>query len=358
MTKWLRLSVTLALAVVIAACGGADDKAKSTTEATPQAAGATAAAPQPKGKIVVYSALDQTTIDAMKVAFEKKYPDVKVEVLGVAAAGEQSTRIRAEKDSPKADIFIGGSTEFHEPLAKDGLLLPYKSPVASQIDAKYSDPEGRFFGWYLGVLGILINTDRFKELKIAEPKTWDDLLDPAYKGKLAQANPTTTGGGYIFLADQVFRFNRDEAKAMDYMKKLDTNVGTYTQKSPDPITVVARGEFVATVNCVHDMLTEKKNGFPLKIITPPETAYEIGGVSIVKGGGNPEAARAFIDWALGPEAGKINSDNSNRISTRSDVVPPEGAVTITDVKLVNYDRDWATREKDRLLKSWQQATGK
>ena len=172
------------------------------------------------------------------------------------------------------------------------------------------------------------------------------------------SNPPTTGGGYIFLADQIFRFNRDEAKALDYMKKLDANVAQYTQKSPDAINVVAQGEFVAAVNWVHDILVQKNKGFPLKVIIPPDTAFEIGGVSIVKGGGNPEAAKAFIDWTLGPEAGKINSDNSNRISVRSDVPPPEGAVKITDVKLVNYDRDWATREKDRLLKAWQQATSR
>ena len=357
MAKWLRLCAAL-LAAAVAACGGGDDQSKTTTEATPQAAGATAAAPQVKGRLVIYSALDQTTADAMTAAFKKKYPDVDVNLLGVAAAGEQSTRIRAEKDAPKADVFIGGSTEFHEPLARDGLLLPYKSPVAKEIDEKYSDPEGRFYGWYLGVLGIVINTDRFKELKIPEPKTWDDLLDPAWKGKLAMPNPTTTGGGYIFLADQIFRFNRDEARALDYMKKLDANVGQYTQRSPDSINVVAQGEFVGAMNWVHDILTSKKKGFPLKVIIPPDTAFEIGGVSIVKGGGNPEAAKAFLDWVLGPEAGKINSDNSSRISVRGDVPAPEGAVKITDVKLVNYDRDWATREKDRLLKGWQQAVGK
>ena len=141
--KWLRMWAVLALAV-IAACGSGDDD-KETTGTTPQAAGSTAAAgaaqtPEVKGRLVIYSALDQTTIDAMTAAFKKKYPNVDLNVLGVAAAGEQATRIRAEKDSPKADIFIGGSTVFHEPLAKEGLLLPYKSPIASRIDAKYSDP--------------------------------------------------------------------------------------------------------------------------------------------------------------------------------------------------------------------------
>ncbi|MBI2761179.1 MAG: ABC transporter substrate-binding protein [Chloroflexi bacterium] len=367
MRTWHRFGAVLLLALLISACGSSDEKGK--TAASPRATGAAvattgagtgspaAAQPQVKGKLVIYNALDQATIDLLVAAFKKKYPDVDPQVVGIAAAGEVATRIRAEKDSPKADIFLGGSTEFHEPLANDGLLVSYKSPVASQIEAKYSDTEGRFYGWYLGVLGIVINTDRFKDAKVAEPKTWDDLLDPAWKGKLVLPNPPTTGGGYIFLADQIFRFARDEAKALDFMKKLDANVAQYTQRSPDAINVVAQGEFVAAVNWVHDILAQKKRGFPLKIIIPPDTAFEIGGVSIVKGS-NPDAAKAFVDFVLGAEAGKINSDSSNRISVRGDVAPPEGAVKISDVKLVNYDRDWATKEKDRLLKAWQQATGK
>ena len=368
MVRWFRAGIVIALVALIAACGGGDDTKESTgaQQATPQSAGATGAAgqaaapqaPQVRGKLTVYNALDQTTIDAMVAAFKKKYPEVSVDVLGVAAAGEVATRIRAEKDAPKADIFIGGDTAFHEGLANDGLTLAYKSPVASQIDAKYYDPEGRYYGWYIGVLGIVINTDRFKDARVAEPKTWDDLADPAWKGKLVLPNPTTTGGGYIFLADQVFRFNRDEARAMDFMKRLDANVAQYTQRSPDAINVVAQGEFVAAMNWVHDILVQKKRGFPLKVIIPPDTAYEVGGVSIIKGTGNADAAKAFLDWSLGPEAGKINSDNSNRLSVRSDVPAPEGAVKLSDVKLVDYDRDFAAKEKDRLLKSWQTATGK
>ena len=51
------------------------------------------------------------------------------------AAGELQTRIRTEKDSPKADVFIGGSSEFHSPLGTEGLLLPYTSPNAANMAA-------------------------------------------------------------------------------------------------------------------------------------------------------------------------------------------------------------------------------
>src|SRR3981189_1635392 len=189
------------------------------------------------GKVSVYSALNESTNNAFVDAFKKSYPSVQVDVLPLAAAGELQTRITTEKASPKADIFIGGSAEFHDPLGKQGLLEAYKSPNASGVDAKFKDADGMWTGWYIGIFGLAINKDRWaKEMGgKPEPSPWDDLLNTDLKGKLDFPDPVKTGGGYIFLATQVFRFNKDEAKAMDYMKKLNENIGQYVGTSPQGI---------------------------------------------------------------------------------------------------------------------------
>src|SRR5262245_9838086 len=83
------------------------------------------------GKIAVYSALNESTNNAFVAAFKKEHTAIDVELLPLAAAGELQTRIRTEKDSPKADVFIGGSSEFHDPLGKAGLLVAYQSPHAA-----------------------------------------------------------------------------------------------------------------------------------------------------------------------------------------------------------------------------------
>ena len=67
------------------------------------------------------------------------------------------------------------------------------------------------------------------------------------------------------------------------------------------------------------------------------------------------AAKAFVDWVLTKDAGQLNVSLSNRLSVRKDVPPAPGAPTLDSVKLVAYDRDWATQNKDRLIKAWQQA---
>ena len=84
-----------------------------------------------QGKIVIYAAEDEKTTNALTTQFTDE-TKIGTEVIRIPAAGTLATRIRAEKAAPKADIFIGGSGEFHEPLAAEGLVLPYRSPVVAQ----------------------------------------------------------------------------------------------------------------------------------------------------------------------------------------------------------------------------------
>ena len=314
--------------------------------------------PTASGKISVYSALNQSTNDAFFAAFKAAVPGIDVEVLPLAAAGALQTRIIAEKDSPKGDIFIGGDRAFHDVLGKQGLLEKYVSPNAAAIPADFKDPNGFWTGWYVGIFAFVYNTSRLTaELGGKKPTTWDDLLDPAWKGKIVMPSPITTGGGYIFLATQVFRFGGDEAKAIDFMKKFHVNVAQYIDSSPNAIQFVAQGQFVGAPNWSHDILTSKAQGNPIDLAIIADTGFEVGSVSIIKGGPNSKNAQVFVDWMLTPDAGALNVKLSNRVSLVPGVPPAPGAPTLETVKLVKYDGVWAADNQQRLTKLWQAAVG-
>jgi len=117
-----------------------------------------------EGKIVIYAAEDEKTLAALTKMFTEK-TGIDTEVIRIPAAGTLAARIRAEKDAPKADVFIGGSVEFHEPLAKEGLVVPYDSSVVKEakINSRFVSPENYWHGWFMGTLVILLNPDRFKK---------------------------------------------------------------------------------------------------------------------------------------------------------------------------------------------------
>lgn len=306
-------------------------------------------------QVTVYTALQESDMGPLAAAFEKA-TGVKMNYVVVGGAGQVETRIIAEAGNPQADIFLGGSSEFHADLGSKGMLVKYLSPNAKGLAKTFIDPEGYWQGWYMGVLGFVLNSERYaKELApkgIKKPATWDDALKPAWKGLLISSNPSTAGGAYIFLCNQIFRLG--EEKAWAYFKKYHQNVDHYTPNAPGPITACANGEFVLGMSWAHDIVNTKAKGYPIEVIIPKGTAFEIGSVSIIKNNGvNLENAKKLVDWLLTKEAGELNTRNSFRYSVRKDVAPPAGMPKLQQVKLVNYDRVWAAAHKEELLKKWE-----
>jgi len=367
--RWLGGGIGLAAAGILAACAPAvaptpvpppptaAQPPPPPTAVPPTAAPTVTVAPKPTGTISIYSALNQSTNDAFFAAFKAAVPTVDVQLLPLAAAGALQTRIVAEKDSPKGDIFVGGDRAFHDVLGKQGLLTKYVSPNAAAIPAAYKDPNGFWTGWYVGIFAFVHNTTRLSEVNNKKPATWDDLLDPIWKGKIVMPSPITTGGGYIFLATQVFRFGMDETKAMTFMKTFHANVAQYIDSSPNAIQFVAQGQFVGAPNWAHDILTSKSQGNPVDLDIISDTGNEVGSVSIIKGGPNTEASKAFVDWMLTKDAGALNVKLSNRVSLVPGVPPAPGAPTLDTVKMVNYDGTWASDNQKRLTQLWQTTVG-
>src|SRR5438094_9589539 len=164
--KFLKLAGVTA---VLAACGGAPSTASSSPSTAASSSSPTAAATaKPTGRISIYSALNESTNNQLFAAFTQA-TGVQVDVLPLAAAGELQTRITAEKASPKADIFVGGSSEFHDPLGKQGLLEPYKSPKASALKAEFKEASGNWTGWYTGIFGMVTNSGEMTKAGLKAP---------------------------------------------------------------------------------------------------------------------------------------------------------------------------------------------
>ncbi len=354
MKKFFCALLATAAVLSLAACGGtAGTSSAPSSEA--QSTGSKAAAGS--GKLVVYAALNESDMVTLKKRF-KEDTGIDMDYL-IFSAGDGSARVLAEKDSPQADVFVGGSMEVYEPLKKAGALETYKSPNASAISAKFADPDGTWQGWYMGVQSIIYNKDRFeKELApkgIQPPKSPDDLLNPAYKGLLVGSNPATAGGAYIFFANQIF--NRGEDNAWKYITDLNKNIDHYTKGAGDVISLVGTGEFIASYAWAHDSYKTKTQGYPIEIVIPEKTACEVGACAVVKGAHNEDNAKKFIDWLLTKEIGQLNTDMSYRYSLRSDVNPPEGLPTVDKVSLSDYDRDKAASMKDSVVKKFSEITG-
>ncbi len=313
-------------------------------------------------RIVVYSALPDLETSLINRQFTQR-TGIGVEALSIAAAGTLAARIRAEKDRPRADVFVGGSADFHAPLAREGLLAQYRSPVATEarVSPAFIDRDGYWHGWYLGILSIIVNTERWdREMaprRVPKPTTWDDLLRPEFRGQFIMPSPVTTGAGYIFVAAQIFRLGEERAWA--YLRELSRNAAHFTPTAPATITLLERGEAIVAMMWAHEAIAARQLRFqPLEVVVPPDTAFEIGAVSILRGGPNPEGARAYVDFLMTRTPQDINARYGFRYPVRADVQPPAGAPPFESVRFVRYDREWAIENQARVRERWSREIGR
>ena len=302
-------------------------------------------------ELVVYSPLHEYEISRILRAFERD-TGINTEFIRLSA-GELAARIVAEKDNPGGDVFFGGPSETHEAIIPDGVLRQYESPRAAETDASFHHPEFYWSGFYVGPMGIAINTDRWEEVMGDEdyPSTWEDLLDSRLEGEISMASPAASGTAYNIVATQFFRYDSED-EAWDYLTQLDENVPFYTSSGAAPAQHAGTGEAIIGLAFAHDVMKPMDAGFPLALSIPEQSGWEIGAVSIIDGGPNPSAAEAFVDWMLGPDSQQLHTDLSLRISTHPDVEMPPGATALEDLDLVDYDYGWAGEHRSRLVEEW------
>ena len=279
--------------------------------------------------------------------------------MSLKGSGEALAQLIAERANPKTDIWFGGTGDPHLQAAEQGLSLEYKSPSLPQLHGwaqqQASQSGFKTVGIYSGPLGFGYNTELLAKKKLAIPRTWADLLSPAYKGEIQVANPASSGTAYTMVATLVQLMGED--KAFDYMKALHKNISQYTRSGTGPIKAVARGETTVSISFVHDGPGEKMQGFPIETITPADgTGAEIGSMSIIKGARNLDAAKKFYEWALtGPAqemgaAAKQFQLPSNKAAKVDPRVPD-----FKKIKFINYDyaKYGASAERRRLIGKWE-----
>ena len=138
-----------------------------------------------------------------------------------------------------------------------------------------------------------VNAKVLKEKGVEVPTSWEALLDPKLKSQVSTAHPSTSGTAFTTLWTQVV-LRGGEDQALDYMKKMHSNVLQYTKSGTAPGQIAGRGEVAVGLVFSHDCVLYKERGMSdLEVSFPAEgTGYEIGGVAVVKNGPNTAAAKA------------------------------------------------------------------
>jgi iron(III) transport system substrate-binding protein len=258
-----------------------------------------------EGQVVLYSAMIvNQMLRPLAAAFVKKYPFVKM-TYWRADSEELLPKISAEVRGRNvvADLFEGSGGG--EVAVAAGLTQPFYSPVLAEYPDAYRDPKGNLAPTRLSYVGLAYHTRQVSADRV--PKTYEDLLDPQWKGRMAW--PYATTGRYLFLIN--LRLAWGEDKAMAYFKKLaEQKIINFASGSARTLVDrVVAGEYPIALNIyAHHPLISAAKGAPVdaQLLDPVPSAA--GTISVIKDAPHPHAAMLLLDFILSREGQKILSD--------------------------------------------------
>jgi len=339
----LKGSTALALTVYATPIRAAAPPSSAVTPALIEAA-------KKEGKAVWYTSVDLPLAERVAKSFEAKYPGVAVRVERTGAERVFS-RIAQEYGSRIHAVDIVNSSDAAHLIVwkRDGILAPYvPEDVAKHYPAEHKDPDGQFASFRIFLCPIAYNTNLVK--KEEAPKSYADLLDPKWAGKIVKAHPSYSGT----ILTATYQMSRDIG--WDYFEKLAKQRIMQVQSASDPPKKLALGERAVMADGVEYVLfQQKEKGDPIEVVYAAEgTPLIIGPNAIFKNAPNPNAARLLQSYMFSAECQQLCIDHGGLRSAHAQTKEKPGRTPLAQIKLMKDDAAAVEKESENIKKRYTQ----
>lgn len=304
------------------------------------------AAAEGKQELVIYCAGAESEAQALADAFNKIHPNISITILQ-SSSGDLVTRINTEWPKPEGDVVILMASENLDQVYDK--LEGYKTANDAKFTAEQKDQKNgdapKYYGTSMPLQAIMYNSN----LLSAEdaPKSWKDLADPKYAGKIVLANPASSGSAYAQL------YMMYKLYGMDFVGQVAKNT-TYIASSTAGPDSVARGEYAITVTGEKNIGQKLVAGDPVVYVLPEEgTGLRLEGSAILANCKNPEAAKLFMDFVTSKEALEILSTQFKRRAVSTEIAGPAMLPALSEMTFFEYDAVEAADLKTSLRKQFE-----
>lgn len=293
-----------------------------------------------EGKVIWQDGLKPEESKPMIEAFQKKYPFLKVEhtrILGTASRERMLREMLA--GIVNVDVFDIGGEQVPE-YKKAGLLEKYDWTKAFDVRPEQLDRDQMFLNVGASVKGIGYNTNKVGQKDL--PMTWEDLLDPKWKGKIVvDTRPKT----FLHLMPVW-----GEERVYEYLKKLAANKPIFRRGQEESLELMAAGEFPMIVGTYfHTLVLLKQKGAPIDFLLLDPVPITLAEEYVAKKAPHPNAGKLLLGW-LAREGQKYFDD----VTRRGIPLPDFDTVSARMVKgktLSLFINDWVDREADLQTKA-------
>lgn len=247
-----------------------------------------------KEKVIIYTSTEEFRNKEMIKQLNEKFPNYEIDVQHIAT-GNCAAKIKAEGKNIEADIILGLELSHIENL-KDSFAKLDKFDTSNFVDGINPD-HNKYIIWDKYTASIIVDKDYFKKHNFKEIKTYNDLLNPKFKGLIAMPDPKTSGTGYMYYLNVVNEMG--EKKGLEYFDKLSKNVKQFTTSGSGPVSLLKQGEIAIAMGMTFHGINEIDAGANYKIIElDTGTPYNMTGIGIIAGKDEKQAVKEVFEWLI------------------------------------------------------------
>ncbi len=354
----------LAATLALSAMTGCVSKQEPAPSATPTAETPSQEAPSAPPQMAtldektlnIYTALEDDQITDYLEGFKQKYPDININITR-DSTGIVTAKLLAEKDNPQADVVWGLSAASLLVLKSNDMLEPYAPVGVDRVLPEFKDAANppSWVGIDAWETAFLVNKDVLAANGIDKvPQSYEDLLDPAYKGLIAMPNPASSGTGTLTVNGILSLMG--EEKGWEYLDKLNENMAVYLHSGSAPAKNTATGEYGIGISFGYRCIKSGKDLGDMGVVVFPSegSGWDVEANALVKkADGTKDISKKFLDWAITDEAMAKYATSYPMIATGiGDNIPEGYAVNPVDQLIKTVDLQWCADNRDRILDEW------
>lgn len=299
-----------------------------------------------KEKILIFTSVEDYVVEDMNARLREEFPDYDI-TLEYMSTGNHAAKLLAEGDATECDITYDLEYAYMSQLDKKGLFADL-SDYDMSVYCEDTVDGGNYIIQCRNGGAIVLNTEVLSKKGLDEPKSYEDLLKPEYKGLISMPNPKSSGTGYMFLKSLVNSWGED--KALQYFDDLTPNVLQYTSSGSGPVNALLQGEVAIGLGMTAQSVLQINEGAPLKICFFEEgSPFTLYGQAIIAGKEKRECVKEVFDFLVSEYSYELNEKFF-----------PEQIFKDKAYEVKNYPKNIVyadmsnntIEEKERLLEAW------
>lgn len=322
------------LTALLAACGGTGpapatgEGAEVAEEAPSTPSSELEPGAKEEGSLTWYTSKPTEIVDALAEDFTNQY-GIKVDIYK-AGGSQVLAKVEAELmgGGLKADVVDYSDAGAAVAQADRGIFAQYAPQRSELVDPQMQSSEGQWssYGPYAAMIAYNPKLVSASEA----PKSWQDLTDPKWKGKVGMASPDYAGSAFMTMQGW------EQMLGEDFLGKIGPNLRVF-QGFGDVQNALLSGQAPVGVVLSFRAYADKDSGAPIEVVSPKEGAVAVGEAYAINAEAqHPQAARLFANYLLSEPAQAIVAEHFLFPGT-SDVAPRSGVPSLQDLKTVYPD---------------------